>query len=42
MLKKTVKTLEGVNAKIAGVIFNKVPSVSNGYYNRYYDNYYSG
>ncbi|MDE6142156.1 MAG: CpsD/CapB family tyrosine-protein kinase, partial [Bacilli bacterium] len=35
MLKKTVKTLEGVNAKVAGIIFNKVPSVSNGYYNRY-------
>ncbi len=42
LLKKTVKALEGVNAKISGVIFNKVPTASNGYYNRYYDSYYSG
>lgn len=41
MLKKTSKVLESVNAKVAGVIFNKVPSVRNGYYyNRYYDGYY--
>lgn len=40
MLKKTVKNLEAVNAKIAGVIFNKVPSVTNGYYGKYYDTYY--
>lgn len=39
-LKKTVKALEAVNAKIAGVIFNKVPSTSSGYYSKYYDNYY--
>lgn len=40
MLKKSVKTLEAVNARIAGVILNKVPTVSNGYYSRYYDSYY--
>lgn len=40
LLKKSVKALEAVNAKIAGVIFNKVPSTSNGYYSRYYDSYY--
>lgn len=40
LLKKTVKNLEAVNAKIAGVIFNKVPSIKNGYYGKYYDTYY--
>ncbi len=40
MLKKSVKSLEAVNAKIAGVIFNKVPSSSKGYYSKYYDSYY--
>ncbi len=40
MLKKTVKALEAVNAKIAGIIFNKVPATGNGYYNKYYDSYY--
>lgn len=40
LLKKSVKALEAVNAKIAGVIFNKVPSTSNGYYSKYYDSYY--
>lgn len=40
MLKKSVKALEAVNAKIAGVIFNKAPSVSTGYYSKYYDSYY--
>lgn len=40
MLKKSVKALEGVNAKIAGIIFNKVPSTSKGYYSKYYDGYY--
>ena len=42
MLKKTVKALEGVNARIAGVILNKVPATKNGYYNKYYDAYYGG
>lgn len=42
MLKKTVKSLEAVNARIAGVIFNKVPSSNNGYYNKYYNSYYEG
>lgn len=40
LLKKSVKSLETVNAKIAGVIFNKVPTASNGYYSKYYDSYY--
>jgi capsular exopolysaccharide synthesis family protein len=40
LLKKSIKALEAVNAKVAGVIFNKVPSTSNGYYSRYYDSYY--
>lgn len=40
LLKKSVKALEAVNAKIAGVIFNKVPSTSSGYYSKYYDSYY--
>ena len=40
MLKKSVKSLEAVNARIAGVIFNKVPSSSKGYYSKYYDSYY--
>ena len=40
MLKKSVKALEAVNAKIAGVIFNKVPSKNNGYYSKYYNSYY--
>lgn len=42
MLKKTIKSLEGVNARIAGVIFNKVPATKNGYYNKYYGEYYGG
>ena len=41
LLKKSVKSLEAVNAKIAGVIFNKVPSTGNSYYSKYYDGYYS-
>lgn len=41
LLKKTVKALEAVNAKVAGVIFNKVPSAGNGYYSKYYDGYYN-
>lgn len=41
LLKKSVKSLEAVNAKIAGIIFNKVPSNGNGYYSRYYDSYYN-
>ena len=40
LLKKTVKSLEAVNAKVAGIIFNKVPSTGNGYYSKYYDSYY--
>lgn len=40
MLKKSVKALEAVNAKIAGIIFNKVPSSNKGYYNKYYNGYY--
>ena len=40
MLKKSVKSLEAVNAKIAGVIFNKVPTSMKGYYSKYYDGYY--
>lgn len=40
LLKKSVKALEAVNAKIAGIIFNKVPSKGGGYYSRYYDSYY--
>lgn len=40
MLKKSVKSLEAVNAKIAGVIFNKVPTANRGYYSKYYDSYY--
>lgn len=40
LLKKTVKSLEAVNARISGVIFNKVPATGSGYYNNYYDNYY--
>lgn len=40
LLKKSIKALEGVNAKVAGIIFNKVPSTSKGYYSRYYDGYY--
>jgi capsular exopolysaccharide synthesis family protein len=40
LLKKSVKALEAVNARIAGVIFNRVPTGKNGYYNKYYDNYY--
>jgi capsular exopolysaccharide synthesis family protein len=40
LLKKSIKALEAVNAKVAGVIFNKVPYTSNGYYSRYYDSYY--
>lgn len=42
MLKKSLKALEGVNAHIAGIIFNKVPATKNGYYNKYYDSYYGG
>ncbi|MCH5167224.1 MAG: CpsD/CapB family tyrosine-protein kinase [Erysipelotrichales bacterium] len=40
MLKKSIKSLEAVNAKIAGVIFNKVPTSMKGYYSKYYDGYY--
>ena len=40
LLKKSVKALEAVNARIAGVIFNRVPTGGNGYYNKYYDSYY--
>lgn len=40
LLKKSVKALEAVNARIAGVIFNRVPVQSNGYYGKYYDSYY--
>lgn len=40
LLKKTIKSLEGVNAKVAGIIFNKVPTNGNGYYSKYYDSYY--
>ena len=40
LLKKSVKALEAVNARIAGVIFNKVPTGGNGYYGKYYDSYY--
>lgn len=40
LLKKTIKGLEAVNAKIAGIIFNKVPSKGVGYYSKYYDGYY--
>lgn len=40
MLTKTVKALKAVNARIAGIIFNKVPSSGNGYYSKYYDSYY--
>lgn len=42
MLRKAIKALEGVNAHIAGIIFNKAPAVKNGYYNKYYDTYYGG
>ena len=41
LLKKSVKALEAVNARIAGVIFNRVPTGKNGYYNKYYDSYYN-
>lgn len=40
LLKKSVKALEAVNARIAGVILNRVPVQSNGYYGKYYDSYY--
>lgn len=40
LLKKSVKALEAVNARIAGVIFNRVPVQGNGYYGKYYDSYY--
>lgn len=40
LLKKSVKALEAVNARIAGIIFNRVPTGGNGYYNKYYDGYY--
>ena len=40
LLKKSVKALEAVNARIAGVILNKVPSNGKGYYGSYYDSYY--
>lgn len=40
LLKKTVKALDAVNAKIAGVIFNKAPYSSKGYYSGYYNGYY--
>ncbi len=40
LLKKSVKALEAVNARIAGVILNRVPVQGNGYYGKYYDSYY--
>lgn len=40
LLKKSVKALEAVNARIAGIIFNRVPTGGNGYYSKYYDSYY--
>lgn len=36
VLEKTKKSLEFVNARIAGIIVNKVPSKGNNYYNSYY------
>ena len=39
MLKKACKSLENVNAKIAGIVFNKVPTKGSKYYN-YYNSYY--
>ncbi len=38
ILEKTKKTLQNVNAHIAGVIVNKVESTSNSYYGSYYLN----
>ena len=40
LLKKSVKALEAVNARIAGVILNRVPVQGIGYYGKYYDSYY--
>jgi capsular exopolysaccharide synthesis family protein len=41
-LKKTCKSLEAVNAKIAGIVFNKVAVGGRGYYGNYgyYGSYY--
>lgn len=41
LLKKTVKTLESVNARISGIIYNKVPTSGSGYYDHYYNGYYN-
>lgn len=40
MLNNTKSSLEGVGAKIGGVIFNGVDYKTNKYYNKYYNNSY--
>lgn len=40
LLMQTKKTLESVNADIAGIIINKVPNKNGGYYYGNYGNYY--
>lgn len=40
LLLQTKKTLESVNADIAGIIINKVPNKNGGYYYGNYGNYY--
>lgn len=42
LLIQTKKTLEAVEANIAGVIVNKVPNKNGGYYYVNYGNYYIG
>lgn len=42
LLIQTKKTLEAVEANIAGVIVNKVPNKNGGYYYGNYGNYYIG
>ena len=37
MLINTQKSLENVNAKIAGVVVNKVKGSSSSYYSKYYE-----
>ena len=39
MLDKTTKTLQNIDANIAGIIVNKVPVDDNSYYDKYYSNY---
>jgi capsular exopolysaccharide synthesis family protein len=37
MLEKTKRSLEGVGANLAGVIINRIPASSKGYYDHYYE-----